>query len=192
MIDLIERLTNEIDTKFTNWAFRGSVVDWFYFNGQVVIKDFDVVTSDPFEPSKVCPFWGPRMGWRFLGRSVDVFHEPDPGPRMQTIEARIERLKWLIEHIPNRAEKYQGLLDRYSLLSLPQGGGLALPVLKSCPNRGDQIRTMTSDLCGSKGKDMPVYACLIHGECTHSKVCRAQDDSVAICVGCDDGPWSFR
>jgi hypothetical protein len=63
---------------------------------------------------------------------------------------------------------------------------------KTCGHRGDQIRTMTSDICGSRGQNLPVYSCELHGECTHRQVCKGQDDSVAICVGCDDGPWSFR
>ena len=61
----------------------------------------------------------------------------------------------------------------------------------SCPQRSKEpVRLMTSDLCGSRGKDLPVYSCSIHGECTHGKVCKAQDPSVKICIGCEDGPWS--
>jgi hypothetical protein len=62
---------------------------------------------------------------------------------------------------------------------------------KSCPHRGDQLRTMTSDLCGTRGHDLPVYACDLHGECTHRQVCKGQDAAVRICVGCSDGPWAF-
>jgi hypothetical protein len=62
---------------------------------------------------------------------------------------------------------------------------------KSCDYRGEQVRTMTSDLCGTRGHELPVYACELHGECTHRKVCRGQDAAVRICVGCSDGPWAF-
>jgi hypothetical protein len=62
---------------------------------------------------------------------------------------------------------------------------------KSCVHRGEQIRTMTSDLCGTRGHELPVYRCKLHKECTHRKVCRGQDDAVRICVGCENGPWSF-
>ena len=65
------------------------------------------------------------------------------------------------------------------------------PVAKTCPHRGEQLRTMTSDLCGTRGHDLPVYSCDLHGECTHRKVCRGQDESVRICIGCNDGPWLF-
>jgi hypothetical protein len=63
--------------------------------------------------------------------------------------------------------------------------------VKSCPHRGDQVRTMTSDLCGTRGHNLPVYSCELHGECTHRQVCKGQDAAVKICVGCSDGPWAF-
>ena len=62
---------------------------------------------------------------------------------------------------------------------------------KTCPHRGEQVRTMTSDLCGQRGKDIPVYSCGLHGECTHGQVCRGQDPKVRICLTCGDGPWAF-
>ena len=62
---------------------------------------------------------------------------------------------------------------------------------KTCQHRGPQIRTMTSDLCGQRGHNLPVYACELHGECTHGQVCRGQDPSVRVCLTCDDGPWAF-
>lgn len=61
---------------------------------------------------------------------------------------------------------------------------------KSCPHRGDQFRTMTSDICGQRGHAIPVYACDVHGECTHRQACKGQDASVRICLGCVDGPWA--
>ena len=64
------------------------------------------------------------------------------------------------------------------------------PISRTCPHRGDQLRTMTSDLCGQRGHNLPVYSCQLHGECTHSKVCRGQDPAVKICIGCPDGPWA--
>jgi hypothetical protein len=194
---MLERIATEVDTRFQVWAFRGSLVDWHYFDGQVMVKDFDIVTSDPFEPQHVCHFWGPRMSWKFMGRSIDVFYEADPGPRMQTIEARVERLKWLIEKIPTRADKYREILARYEA---PPPVRQARPGVKiandpspskSCPHRGEQLRTMTSDLCGTRGHNLPVYSCAVHGECTHRQVCKGQDAAVKICVGCSDGPWAF-
>ena len=65
------------------------------------------------------------------------------------------------------------------------------PSPKSCTHRGDQLRTMTSDLCGTRGHDLPVYSCAVYGECTHRQVCKGQDEAVRICVGCSDGPWAF-
>jgi len=183
---LLDRIAAEVDTRFQVWAFRGSLVDWHYLDGQVMVKDFDIVTSDPFEPQHVCHFWGPRMSWKFMGRSIDVFYEVDPGPRMQTIEERVAKLKWLIEKIPSKATKYQELLGRYARLLNP---GQVVAPIKSCPHRGDQVRTMTSDLCGTRGHNLPVYSCAVYGECTHRQVCKGQDPAVKICVGCSDGPW---
>jgi hypothetical protein len=185
-MNLIEMITAEVDTRFTNWAFRGSLVDWHYLDGQVLVKDFDIVTSDPFEPNFVCPFWGPRMTWKYLGRHIDVFAEAEPGPRMQAVESRVEKIKWLLKKYPDRRTKYEDLLARYARLANPKQHAAA-----TCQHRGDQIRTMTSDLCGSRGHEIPVYSCSIHGECTHRQACRGQDPSVRICLGCSDGPWAF-
>jgi len=178
---LLDRIAAEVDTRFQNWAFRGSLVDWHYLDGQVMVKDFDIVTSDPFEPQHVCHFWGPRMSWKFMGRSIDVFYEVDPGPRMQTIEERVSRIKWLLGKYPDRQAKYHDLLERYAKLQQVRP--------KSCPHRGEQLRTMTSDLCGTRGHNLPVYSCAVHGECTHRQVCKGQDAAVKICIGCPDGPW---
>jgi hypothetical protein len=60
----------------------------------------------------------------------------------------------------------------------------------TCQHRGDQIREMTSDICGTRGHAIPVYACELHGECTHRQACKGQDASVRICLGCGDGPWA--
>jgi hypothetical protein len=62
---------------------------------------------------------------------------------------------------------------------------------KQCRHRGEQARTMTSNICGSRGQAIPVYACGLHGECTHRQACHGQDKSVRICIGCDDGPWAI-
>jgi hypothetical protein len=157
----------------------------------VLIKDFDIVTSDPFEPAYVCPTYGPRFHWKFMGRAIDVFYESDPGPRMQTIEARVERIKWLATKYPDRQTKYQDLLDRYARLLNP-GQVVASP--KSCQHRGDQVATITCDQCGQgKGQAKPVYACAIHGRCTQRLERRgqeSQDPPVRTCIGCPDGPWA--
>jgi len=181
---LLDRIAAEVDTRFRNWAFRGSLVDWHYLDGQVMVKDFDIVTADPFEPTYVCDFWGPRMSWKFMGRSIDVFYEADPGPRMQTVEGRIARLKWLIEKIPSKAAKYQAVLARYAAIK-----GI------SCHHRGEQVSTVLCDQCGQgKGQLKPVYSCSIHGLCTHRLERSNQkhlDPPIHTCVGCSDGPWAF-
>lgn len=194
---LLEQLTAEIDTRFSVWAFRGSLVDWHYFGGQVLIKDFDIVTADPFEPFDVSPVYGPRMWWRFMGRTIDVFAEPDPGPRMQTIEGRVARLHWLIEHVPANADKYRQTLERYARLQSP-GPPTAPPhtPTKTCPHRGPQLLTIICDQCGQgKGQPKPVHSCAVHGQCTHRLERRdqtSQDPPIHVCIGCPDGPWSDR
>lgn len=185
--NLLDMIAAEVDTRFRDWAFRGSLVDWHYLDGQVLVKDFDIVTSDHFDPTIIDPYYGPRMMWTFLGRPIDVFYEPDVGPRMQTIEARVERLRLIAETYPHRRDKALATIERYRRLQQPQP---LVQLAKTCHHRGDQLRTMTSDICGTRGHAIPVYACQLHGECTHRQACRGQDASVRICVGCDDGPWA--
>jgi hypothetical protein len=189
---LLEKLEPYISAKFQNWQFIGSIVDWHYFGGQIMIKDFDIRTSDPFEPNYVCPEFGPRYSFPAMGRTVDVFSGQVTG-RIESIGERVGTLHWLIKVYPDRKERYERLIRRYEKLQQTSGGLSTIGIeSKSCPHRGDQVRTMTSDLCGSRGQNLPVFSCAIHGECTHSQVCRGQDPAVRICVGCDDGPWSFR
>jgi len=191
MIDLLQLVTDEVDRRFKKWAFRGSLVDWHYFDGQVIVKDFDIVTSDSFEPIRVCPLYGPRMSWRFLGRAVDVFYELEPGPRMQPIDERVARLEWLAKHYPHRAEKSHRMIDRYRKRTHI---GDATEMV-TCQHRGEQIGTIRCDQCGQgKGQMKPVYACAIHGRCTHRLEQRGQQSQevpTLICIGCPDGPWSF-
>lgn len=178
---LLDRIAEEVDKRFKIWAFRGSIVDWHYLDGQVLIKDFDIVTSENFEPDYVCPVWGPRLSWKFLGRSIDVFYEQNVGLRIQPINERIERIKWLREKFPKHQDKYNKVLEQYAKRERAKG----------CQHRGEQIRTMTSDLCGQRGHNIPVYSCALHGECTHGQACKGQDKSVRICITCEDGPWAF-
>jgi hypothetical protein len=64
----------------------------------------------------------------------------------------------------------------------------------TCQHRGAQIDTIRCDQCGQgKGQDKPVYACAIHGRCTHRLEQRGQESQevpTKICIGCQDGPWS--
>jgi hypothetical protein len=189
MIDLLQCITDEVDKRFKNWAFRGSLVDWHYFNGNVIVKDFDIVTSDLFEPSRVCPLYGPRMSWRFIGRAVDVFYEAEVGQRMQSIEDRVARLQWLAQHYPHRAEKSRLMIERYK-----SRNHIAEPrEMVTCQHRGEQIDVIRCDQCGQgRGQMKPVYACAIHGRCTHRLEQRGQrsaETPTEVCIGCNDGPW---
>lgn len=74
-------------------------------------------------------------------------------------------------------------------LSGPKQTPVAAAPEKTCQHRGGEVRTMRSDICGTRGQMIPVYACGVHGECTHRQVCHGQDPSVKICLGCEDGPW---
>ena len=198
-MNLIDKITAEVDTRFKNWAFRGSIVDWYYFNGQVIIKDFDIVTSDPFEPGHVCDFWGPRMSWTFMRRAIDVFADPNPGPRMQTIEGRMETLRWLAEKFPSRADSNLAMLARYQQLHKTNFRPIPVASVSNpqpkveCKHRGGPVLTIICDQCGNgKGQEKPVYECRLHGLCTHRLERRGQEQQtppIHVCVGCDDGPW---
>lgn len=64
-----------------------------------------------------------------------------------------------------------------------------------CPHRSlEQIDTIRCDQCGQgKGQMKPVYACAIHGRCTHRLERRGQQSQEVptwVCVGCKDGPWA--
>jgi hypothetical protein len=130
-MDLLNQIAAEVDTRFNNWAFRGSLVDWYYLDGQVMVKDFDIVTSDPFEPTAICNYYGPRMSWKFMGRSIDVFYEAEPGPRMQTIEGRVERLRLIAETYPHRRDKSIELIQRYRKLQADPM--FTKPISRTCP-----------------------------------------------------------
>jgi len=193
---LIENLTDEINRLgYKHWSFAGSIVDWYYFAGQIMVKDFDIITSDSFEPKYTCPTFGPRTSHRFMGRAIDVFGgEPSP-TIMPTIDERIEKIKWLQTIYADRQDRYELLLQRYE--AIKNGEPITSPrteqtsriqPAKSCTHRGEELRTMTSDLCGTRGHQLPVYACGLHGECTHRQICHRQE--VRACVGCTDGPWA--
>jgi hypothetical protein len=66
---------------------------------------------------------------------------------------------------------------------------------RECPHRSEQIDTIRCDQCGQgKGHDKPVYACAIHGRCTHRLEQRGQqlqEVPTWVCIGCNNGPWSF-
>jgi hypothetical protein len=187
---MIERLTEIINQRFANWSFVGSIVDWHYFDGQVVIKDFDIITSDQFEPTHICPTLGPRTSFRALGHTVDVFQEEPTEAKIPTIEQRITKLEWLITTHPHRREKCEELIRKYQQLragtlgAKPAKKTSSVPVA-TCPHRGPQLRTITSAICSKKTIDLPVYACgLYGGECVHRQVCSNHDPAIRICVGC--------
>jgi hypothetical protein len=64
----------------------------------------------------------------------------------------------------------------------------------TCQHRGEQIDTIRCDQCGQgRGQDKPVYACAIHGRCTHRLEQRGQRSAEVpthYCIGCPDGPWA--
>lgn len=188
---LLEELTAIINERFTNWQFVGSIVDWHYLDGQVWVKDFDIRTSDPFEPTYVSEVLGPRYSFAALGRRVDVF-AGQPTGWIETPEERVGTIRWLMGLYPDKRAKYEDLLQRYARLQSPQAPVVQLA--KSCPHRGDQVETIICDQCGQgKGQPKPVYSCALHGRCTHRLERRgqeSQDPPIRTCIGCPDGPWA--
>lgn len=59
-----------------------------------------------------------------------------------------------------------------------------LPTL-TCKHRGNQVRTVSCELCGAKGKLVPVYTCARHKECTWGSWTQRKD-APKTCVGCLD------
>ncbi len=179
----IEELTEQINQKFTNWSFVGSIVDWYYLKGQILIKDFDIVTSDPFEPTYNSPFWGPRTSFVCMSRTVDVFQDTPTATKIPTIEEHLENLRWLESYDTKRADKYRKLIDHYESVINPAP---PVSVVSSvCPHRGIQTRTLDQFICKTKTTTLDIYQCnLFEKECTHRKVCSKQDPEILICVGC--------
>lgn len=58
------------------------------------------------------------------------------------------------------------------------------PVLLPCDHRGEVIRQDVSNLCGTRGREVEIFACGLHGECSAGRYCRHQ--TVRACATCDD------
>lgn len=197
MLNIFDSLIEQLNSKYKRWSFVGSIVDFYHFDGQVMIGDIDVVTSDYGELGWAESMLVPPEHLIWRGRNVDVFRGTPSEGMFETPEERIAKLELLAEYYPNRADKCRRVIERYR-----SGRGAVVGVsgkskapkvdeTKSCPHRSkDPIRTMTCDICSQgKGKEKPVFACEIFGECTHRQVQHGQ--SVQICIGCDKGPWPF-
>lgn len=59
------------------------------------------------------------------------------------------------------------------------------PPTLTCKHRGSQIRAVSCELCGAKGKLVPVYTCARHKECTWGSWTQRKD-APKTCVGCVD------
>jgi hypothetical protein len=53
-----------------------------------------------------------------------------------------------------------------------------------CSNRGETLREMEGYCCGGR-QVVDVFACSVHGECTHRNT-RAGKDKPQPCLGCED------
>lgn len=60
----------------------------------------------------------------------------------------------------------------------------------ACQHRGNVVRRELCQLCGNRDTEVPVYSCVLHGECTiHAHGIRHGDATtslVARCVSCDE------
>jgi hypothetical protein len=186
---MFESLIALLNSKYKRWSFTGSIVDWHYFDGQVVIKDIDVITSDYGELDFDQSMRAERDQFRWRGKVVEVFRGTPSEGMFETPEERIEKLELVAKVFPYRAEKCRRVIERY------RGGSGAVVGTSgkrrretsptTCPHRGPQLRTITSAICLKKTIDLPVYACgLYGGECVHRQVCSNHDPAIRICVGC--------
>lgn len=53
-----------------------------------------------------------------------------------------------------------------------------------CIHRGNEVRRDESNLCGTRGEEVTIYACAKHGECSLFRYCQRQ--TVRSCLGCVD------
>jgi hypothetical protein len=197
---MFDSLITLLNSKYERWSFIGSIVDYHHFNGQVMIGDIDVVTSDYGELDFAESMRAPREKFRWKGRLVEVFRGVPSAGMFETPEERIAKLEQVASISPQRADKCRRVIERYR-----GGRGAIVGVsgkrnhiadprkMVACPHLGAQIDTIRCDQCGQgKGQDKPVYSCAIHGRCTHRLEQRGQRSAEApteVCVGCNDGPW---
>jgi hypothetical protein len=69
------------------------------------------------------------------------------------------------------------------LLVGPESNGTWKPEAP-CANRGEVLREMEGYCCGGR-QVVDVFACSVHGECTHRNT-RAGKDKPKPCLGCED------
>ena len=59
----------------------------------------------------------------------------------------------------------------------------------ACPHRGAITRRELCHLCGNRDTEVPVYSCVLHGECTvHAHGIKGTSGKLAVCIACDDNP----
>lgn len=120
-----------LDSKYQRWSFVGSIVDLFHFDGQIRIKDIDVITSDHGVVIGLDNCLRNKIEvFRWSGKNVEVFKGTPSESMFESPETRVEKLKELAIIYPYRADKCQQLIERYSRLGNPEfgDGGTALQI----------------------------------------------------------------
>lgn len=196
---MFDSLIEMLNAKYKRWSFAGSIVDYHHFDGQVMIGDIDVITSDYGELEFAESMKAPRDVFKWKGRLVEVFRGIPSQSMFETPEERVVKLELVAAISPQRAEKCRRVIERYrrgtGAVTGKSGKIKQTPEqVKSCQHRGEQIDTIRCDQCGQgKGQDKPVYACAIHGRCTHRLEKRGQQTAEVptwVCIGCHSGPWA--
>lgn len=84
-----------------DFVLIGGVVDWYHFNRP--IKDYDVYHPSPPGNNAGGYFFGPKYRYKYEGKTIEVFSTRVPkfewcnlGCNIQTMEDRLETIKWIL------------------------------------------------------------------------------------------------
>lgn len=55
-----------------------------------------------------------------------------------------------------------------------------------CTHRGQLLRTVACELCGERGKEVPIYTCAKHGQCALRRWKTGNREEMATCLTCGD------
>ncbi|MBL8856368.1 MAG: hypothetical protein JNK57_20550 [Planctomycetaceae bacterium] len=196
---MIESLIAMLNERYQRWSFVGSIVDWHYFNGQVALKDIDVVTSDVGEPDLVASLSGPRETFRWGSKRVEVFQGQPSAEMFESPAERTAKLEKLIELYPAKADvrrqrvkQYRALMAGKPVPGIAEAPKMAVSKVQqekiaNCAFRASQPAKKVNCNRGCCGTSMTrIYECLKHGpgKFVTLGMCENEKAVVAACIHC--------